>query len=242
MPFSNGGTRGLPQGLVDRFRGRLRVACSRADLPAAGSIDSQSVQAAGTAGAASRGFDGAKKVNGRKRHIAIDTLGLVLAVIVTTASVQDRKGVCRLLALLRERFSTIALVCADGGYSGRLVRWARGTDLRPADALSPSSPRLRTTPQTLRSDGVGDPRCYHDPATGPHNGRRTASSPMGQTPRPSTSTRRTRSARSVTTYQQALHRRITVSKRAGGADTSWRAPLPQQKGGMVDHGLCTVQI
>jgi transposase len=122
--FERWNARGLPQGLVDRLRGRLRVAWGRADLPTAGSIDSQSVKAADTVGAASRGFDGGKKINGRKRHIAVDTLGLVLTVIVTAASVQDRDGAFRLLAVLRERCSTIALVWADGGYAGRLVSWA----------------------------------------------------------------------------------------------------------------------
>ncbi|MCA1708871.1 MAG: IS5 family transposase [Actinobacteria bacterium] len=122
--FERWNARGLPQGLVDRLRGRLRVAYGRADLPTAGSIDSQSVKAADTVGAASRGYDGGKKINGRKRHLAVDTLGLVLTVIVTAASVQDRDGAFRLLALLRERFSTIALVWADGGYAGRLVSWA----------------------------------------------------------------------------------------------------------------------
>lgn len=122
--FERWNARGLPQGLVDRLRGRLRVASGRADLPTAGSIDSQSVKAADTVGAASRGFDGGKKINGRKRHIAVDTLGLLLTVTVTAASVQDRDGAHRLLALLRERFSTISLVWADGGYAGRLVSWA----------------------------------------------------------------------------------------------------------------------
>lgn len=122
--FERWNARGLPQGLADRLRGRLRVAWGRADLPTAGSIDSQSVKAADTVGAASRGFDAGKRINGRKRHIAVDTLGLVLTVIVTAASVQDRDGAFRLLALLRERYSTIALVWADGGYAGRLVSWA----------------------------------------------------------------------------------------------------------------------
>jgi hypothetical protein len=56
--FERWNARGLPQGLVDRLRGRLRVAYGRAELPTAGSIDSQSVKAADTVGAASRGFDG----------------------------------------------------------------------------------------------------------------------------------------------------------------------------------------
>jgi len=115
--------RGLPQALADRLRGRLWVAHGRAELPTAGSIDSQSVTAADTVGAASQGFDGGKKINGRKRHLAVDTLGLVLAVVVTAASVHDRDGAFRLLAVLRERFSTISLVWADSGYAGRLVSW-----------------------------------------------------------------------------------------------------------------------
>ena len=61
---------------------------------------------------------------GRKRHIAVDSIGWLLAVLVTAASVQDRDGGHRLVALLRERFSTITLVWADGGYAGRLVAWA----------------------------------------------------------------------------------------------------------------------
>ena len=61
---------------------------------------------------------------GRKRHIAVDSNGWLLAVLVTAASVQDRDGAHRLVALLRERFSTITLVWADGGYAGRLVAWA----------------------------------------------------------------------------------------------------------------------
>lgn len=123
--FERWSARGLPQRLVDVLRGRIRIAQGRAPLPTAGSIDSQSVKAADTVGNASRGYDGGKKINGRKRHIAVDTLGLLLVVFVTPASVQDRDGAYPLLALLRQRFSTITLIWADGGYAGRLVIWAK---------------------------------------------------------------------------------------------------------------------
>jgi len=122
--FERWSARGLPGRLVDRLRGRLRVALGRRELPTACSIDSQSVKAADTVGAGSRGFDGEKKINGRKRHITVDTVGPLLAVVLPAASVQDRDGACPLLAALRERFSTITLVWADGGYAGRLVIWA----------------------------------------------------------------------------------------------------------------------
>jgi transposase len=117
--------RGLPERLAGRLRGRLRVGAGRGELPTAGCIDSQTVRAAETVGAAACGYDAGKKIKGQKRHLAVDTLGLVLCVIVTAASVQDRDGAHQLLARLREKFSTIALVRADGGYAGRLVTWAR---------------------------------------------------------------------------------------------------------------------
>lgn len=122
--FERWSARGLPQRLVDRLRDRLRAGQGRSPLPTAGCIDSQTVKAADTVGAASRGYDAGKKINGRKRHLAVDTCGLLLAVVVTAASVQDRDGAYLLLALLRERLSTIVLVWADGGYAGRLVSWA----------------------------------------------------------------------------------------------------------------------
>jgi transposase len=118
--FERWAARGLPQRLVDRLRGRLRVGAGRAELP----TRRQSVKAADTVGAASSGFDGGKKIKGRKRHLAVDSNGWLLVILVTAASVQDRDAGHRLVALLRERFSTITLVSADGGYAGRLVTWA----------------------------------------------------------------------------------------------------------------------
>jgi DDE family transposase len=70
-------------------------------------------------------YDAGKRVKGRKRHLAVDTGGLLLTVVVTIAGIQDRDGAVRLRAALRAGFSTIVLIWADGGYAGRLVRWAQ---------------------------------------------------------------------------------------------------------------------
>jgi transposase len=109
----------------DALRDRARIRAGRWPLPTAAVIDSASVRGADTVPARSRGYDAGKRVNGRKRHLAVDTGGLLLAVVVTIAGLQDRDGAHRLLTALRARFSTIALIWADGGYAGRLVRWAR---------------------------------------------------------------------------------------------------------------------
>jgi transposase len=125
---------GAWQRIHDALRDQVRVRAGRKATPTAAIIDSQSVRGADTVPAPTRGWDNGKKVGGRKRHVAVDCLGLLLAVVVTAANVQDRDGAHPLLALLRERFSTISLVWADGGYAGRLVVWAAKT-LRLAIAV-----------------------------------------------------------------------------------------------------------
>jgi transposase len=115
---------GVTQDVLDGLRDRLRLREGRAAAPSAAIIDSASVKAAETVGAASRGYDAGKKINGRKRHIAVDTLGLLLCILVTAASVQDRDGAKPLLELLAASFRRIRLVWADGGYAGKLVVWA----------------------------------------------------------------------------------------------------------------------
>jgi transposase len=109
----------------DALRDRARIRAGRHPQPTAAVIDSASVRGADTVPARSRGYDAGKKVNGRKRHLAVDTGGLLLTVVVTIAGIQDRDGAHRLLAALRAKFSTIALIWADGGYAGRLVDWAK---------------------------------------------------------------------------------------------------------------------
>src|SRR3954454_11170888 len=108
----------------DALRDRARIRAGRHPNPTAAIIDSASIRGADTVPARSRGYDAGKRVNGRKRHIAVDTGGLLLAVVVTIAGIQDRDGAVRLLTALRAKFSTIAQVWADGGYTGRLVDWA----------------------------------------------------------------------------------------------------------------------
>ena len=87
--------------LHDALRAQVRAAAGRNAEPTAAVIDSQSVRAADTVPRATRGWDNAKKVNGRKRHIAVDTSGLLLEVLVTPASTQDRDAARPLLFNLK---------------------------------------------------------------------------------------------------------------------------------------------
>lgn len=123
--FGRWARQGMWQQIHDALRDLVRVHEGRDPLPTAAIIDSQSVRGADTVPATTRGYDAGKKVNGRKRHIAVDTGGLLLAVVVTIAGIQDRDAAHRLLTQLRGRFFTVSLVWADGGYAGRLVLWAR---------------------------------------------------------------------------------------------------------------------
>ncbi|MCX5395656.1 IS5 family transposase [Streptomyces sp. NBC_00102] len=105
----------------DRLRGRVREESSRDVEPTAGVIDSQSVKADAVVGAESRGFDGGKLVNGRKRHVVVDTLGMLLGVMVTAADIGDRAAAKVLLERVTDAHHRLELVWADGGYTGSLV-------------------------------------------------------------------------------------------------------------------------
>ena len=110
--------------LHDALRAQVRAAAGRDAEPTAAIIDSQSVRAADTVPKATRGWDNAKKVNGRKRHIAVDAMGLLLAVVITAASVQDRDAARPLLQNLHRTSRRIRLIWADSVYNGKLNAWA----------------------------------------------------------------------------------------------------------------------
>lgn len=122
--FTRWTTNGLIARINDHLRERLRVKLGRKADPSAAAIDAQSVKGDATVGRATRGYDGGKRINGRKRHIAVDTLGLLLLVIVAPANIQDRSAAYDLLFRVRQRFDTVIHVWADGGYAGKLVDFA----------------------------------------------------------------------------------------------------------------------
>jgi transposase len=115
---------GLVAELHDRLREAVRRAEGRSPEPSAAVVDSQSVKADATVTLASRGYDAGKKINGRKRHLLTDTLGLLLAVLVTPASTTDRDAARIVLPAAKKHFRRLARVWADGGYTGHLTDWS----------------------------------------------------------------------------------------------------------------------
>jgi len=112
---------GVWQAIHERLRAQVRQKAGKHKHPTAASLDSQSVKASEWSG--ERGFDGGKLVNGKKRRLLVDTLGLVLAVLVTTACVQDRDGTRFLLQNLKGFCKKLRLMWVDGGYRGELLNW-----------------------------------------------------------------------------------------------------------------------
>jgi len=103
----------------ESLRKFLRKREGRKKQASAGILDSQSVKTTSVGGL--RGYDGGKKVNGRKRHILVDTLGLLIAVVVLPANIQDRDGGLILLEKIQNIFSRLKLIWADGAYRGEFI-------------------------------------------------------------------------------------------------------------------------
>lgn len=133
--------RGVIGQIRDQLRKRVRREMGRAPGAVATVIDSQSIKAAETVGRDSRGYYAGKKINGRKRHLVVDTKGLPLFVMVTPADMTDRNAAKEVLFRLRLMHPEITIVWADSAYAGQLVTWAKTylnltikTVSRPKDA------------------------------------------------------------------------------------------------------------
>jgi transposase len=155
---------GSTETMRGQLRERMRLMAGRKPAPTAAVIDSQSVRAAEEVARASRGYDAGKKVNGRKRHIAVDVTGLLLTVLVTAASVQDRDAAKPLLWNLKKAFPEVRLAWADGGYAGSSSPGPRPRSSSPS--RSSNGPMTSTPSGSSPAGGWSSGRWPGSPATG----------------------------------------------------------------------------
>lgn len=118
--FSRWAVAGVFEAMHDRLRQQWRARMGKAPEPTAAIIDAQSTRS--TAQGGNTGFDAGKKVKGRKRHLVVDTLGLLLAITVTAASVQDRDAAAEVVAQACGKAPGLQKLYADGAYGGKCAQ------------------------------------------------------------------------------------------------------------------------
>jgi len=117
--FSKWRDSGIIEELLHKLREYLRIKKGKKAGATLGIVDSQSVKSG--CNNAMKGFDGNKKVNGRKRHIVVDSNGWLLAVLVHNANLHDSTMAIYLFRILKEAIHRITVILADGGYRGKLI-------------------------------------------------------------------------------------------------------------------------
>jgi transposase len=122
---------GTTGAIHEALRRRVRTAAGRSQEPTAAMIDAQSIRTSANVPESSQGIDAAKKIKGRKRHVATDTLGLLLVLLVTAASVQDTTGGRDVVDALAARHPAVVKAWADSGYKRSVIELgaAHGIDV-----------------------------------------------------------------------------------------------------------------
>lgn len=137
---------GTTEALHSLLREQVRLAKGRAATPTAAIIDSQSVKTSCNVSESSQGIDAGKKIKGRKRHVVTDTLGLLLAVSVTAASVQDSTAGQQLLDRIAAEHPGVSIAWVDGGHNNAVVTHGARRGIRVEVVKRPTTKDSRSYP------------------------------------------------------------------------------------------------